>query len=82
MDNSVVVPLEDIQVDDSLNYIKRLLEILDRKSKDLRNERVELVKVQWWHRKGLEWTWELEDEVREQYPELFQDRAADLEDEV
>ena len=45
VDDSAVVPLEDIQVDDSLNYIERPAAILDRKSKDLRNKRVELVKV-------------------------------------
>ena len=82
VDDSAVVPLEDIQVDDSLNYIERPVAILDRKSKDLRNKRVELVKVQWQHRKGSEWTWEPVDEMMEHYPELFQDRAADFEDEV
>ena len=71
MDDSAVVPLEDIQVDDSLNYIERPVAILDRKSKDLRNKRVELVKVQWHHRKGSEWTWEPVDEMMEHYPELF-----------
>ena len=45
VDDSAVVPLEDIQVDDSLNYIERRVAILDMKSKDLRNKRVELVKV-------------------------------------
>jgi len=82
VDDSAVVPLEDIQVDDSLNYIERPVAILDRKSKDLRNKRVELVKVQWQHRKGSEWTWEPVDEMMEHYPELFQDQAADFEDEV
>ena len=82
VDDSAVVPLEDIQVDDSLNYIERPVAILDRKSKDLRNKRVELVKVQWQHRKGSEWTWEPVEEMMEHYPELFQDRAADFEDEV
>ena len=52
VDNSTVVPLEDIQEDDSMNYIERPVAILDRKSKDLRNNRVELVKVQWKHRMG------------------------------
>lgn len=45
VDDSTVVPLENIQVDDSLNYIERTVTIVDRKSKDLRNKRVELVKV-------------------------------------
>ena len=65
VDDSVVVPLEDIQVDDILNYIERPIAILDRKTKDLRNKRVELVKVQWKYHKGSEWTWEPEDEMRE-----------------
>ena len=56
MDDSIVVPLEDIQVDDKLNYIERPVEILHRKVKDMRNKRVWLVKVQWQHRKGSEWT--------------------------
>ena len=75
-----MVPLEDIKVDDHMNYIEKPLAILDRKMKTQRNEVVELVKVQWQHRKGLEWTWELEDEMREYYLELF--LATDFEDEV
>ena len=71
VNDSTVVPLEDIQVDDSLNYIEQPVVILDRKSKDLRNKRVELVKVQWQHRKGLEWTWEPVEEMGEHYLELF-----------
>ena len=81
-DALAVVPFEEIQVDGSLNYIERPVAILDRKSKDLRNKIVELVKVQWQHRKGSEWTWEPSDEIMEHYPELFQDRASDFEDKV
>ena len=44
MDDSSVVSLEDIQVDDSLNYIERPMVILDRKTKNLRNKVVNLVK--------------------------------------
>ena len=83
VDESAVVPLEDIQVDSSLNYIERPVAILDRKTKTLRNKAIQLVKVQWQHRKGSEWTWEAEEEMREHYPELFADSAvADFEDEV
>ena len=45
--------------------------ILDCKTKELRNKRVDLVKVQWEHHKGSEWTWEPEEEMREHYLELF-----------
>ena len=75
------MPLEDIQVDDSLNYIERPVSILEKKTKELRNKRVEVVKVKWRHCKGLEWTWEPKEEMREHYPELFPD-AADFEDKV
>ena len=80
VDDSAFVPLEDIQVDDHLNYIERPVAILDRKTKTLRNKVVELVKVYWLHRKGSEWTWEPEDEVREHYLKLFGE--ADFDEEV
>ena len=82
VDDSAVVPLEDIQVDDRLNNIDRPISILHRKTKTLRNKEVELVKVYWKHRKGSEWTWELEDEIREHYPKLFLAAAADFGEEV
>ena len=70
-DESAVVPLEDIQVDASLNYAERLVAIRDRKIKVLRNKEVHFVLVQWQHQKGSEMTWEPESEMREQHPELF-----------
>ena len=66
-----MIPLEDIQVDDLLNYIKRLVAILDRRVETLRNKVANLVKVQWQHWKGSEWTWEPESEMREHSPNLF-----------
>ena len=71
VDETTVAPLEDIQVDYRLNYIKKPVTILDKKVKVLRNKEVPLVQVQWKHRKGSEWTWESESEMHEQYPELF-----------
>ena len=67
-------------MDDRMNYIERPVAILDRKMKGLRNKVVGLVRMQWQHRKGSEWTWELDDDMREHYPELF--AAADFKDEV
>ncbi|XP_042756659.1 uncharacterized protein LOC122197196 [Lactuca sativa] len=48
-DEAAVVSLDDIQVDESRNYIERPVAILDRKTKVLRNKEVKLVKVQWQH---------------------------------
>ncbi|KAJ9537877.1 hypothetical protein OSB04_030610 [Centaurea solstitialis] len=72
-DETAHVPIDDIQVDERLNYIERPIAILERKTKSLRNKKIGLVKVQWEHRKGSEWTWEPEAEMRSNYPELFHD---------
>ena len=62
-DESVVIPLDDIQFDDRLNYMERPVAILDRKTKVLHNKEMLMVKVYWQHRKGSEWTWEPEAEM-------------------
>ena len=75
MDETVVIPLEDIQVDDLLNYIERLVAILDQRVKNLRSilmiKVLNLVNVKLQHRKGTKWTWEPESEMNEHYPSLF-----------
>ncbi|KAJ9541425.1 hypothetical protein OSB04_027931 [Centaurea solstitialis] len=72
-DESAHVPLDDIQVDESLNYVEKPIAVIERKVKQLRNKEIGIVKVQWQHRKGSEWTWEPEAEMRDRYPELFVD---------
>ncbi|KAJ9558513.1 hypothetical protein OSB04_013127 [Centaurea solstitialis] len=59
------------EVNEYLNYIERPVAVLERKVKKLRNKEIEIVKVQWQHRKGFEWTWEPEAEMRLNYPDLF-----------
>ena len=81
VDETAVIPVEDIQIDEHLNYVEKPIAVVDRKSKTLRSGRtVHTVKVQWKHRKGSECTWEPEDEMRLHYPELF--AGADSEAEV
>ena len=57
VDETAVIPLEDIQIDERLNYVEKPIAILERKTKALCNKTINLVKVQWQHRKGSEWTW-------------------------
>ena len=73
-----MIVLDDIHVGERMNYVEKPIAVLDRKTK--RNKVVNLVKVQWHHRRGSEWTWDLEDEMREHYPDLFS--VPDFEDEV
>ncbi|XP_022007697.1 uncharacterized protein LOC110906954 [Helianthus annuus] len=70
-DETAYVPLDDIEVDEKLNYVEKPVAIKYSKVKQLRNKSIRQVFVQWQHRKGSELTWEAEDEMRELYPELF-----------
>ena len=45
LDEETVVSLDDIQVDECLNYVERLVVVLERKVKILHNKEVPLVKV-------------------------------------
>ncbi|KAJ9542098.1 LOW QUALITY PROTEIN: hypothetical protein OSB04_028604 [Centaurea solstitialis] len=55
-DETAHIPLDDVQIDESLNYVERPVAVLDRKVRRLRNKEIGIVKVQWQHRKGSEWT--------------------------
>lgn len=64
VDDITMVPLDNIQVDELLNYVEIMVVILYRNTKALRNKVVDLVNVQLQHRKGFEWTWEPKEEMR------------------
>lgn len=71
MDESAIIHLEDIYIDERLNYVEKPVAILDKKTKTLINNVISLLKVQGQHRKGLEWTWELVEEMRRNYQKNF-----------
>ena len=79
-DDSTVISLDEIQEDERLSYVVKPITILNMKIKTLCNKVVNLVKVQWQHRKGSKWTWEIENEMREHNPDLF--ASANFEDKV
>ncbi|KAL7583408.1 uncharacterized protein LOC111878983 [Lactuca sativa] len=56
VDDSIMVSLEEIHVDECMNYIEIPIAILDRKTKTLQNKEVGLLKVQRQHQKGSKWT--------------------------
>ncbi|GJX13517.1 hypothetical protein Tco_0205275 [Tanacetum coccineum] len=70
-DESFVIPMKKLQLDDKLNFVKELVEIMDRKVKQLKQSRILIVKVRWNSKRGLEFTWEREDQIRAKYPHLF-----------
>ncbi|GJS60564.1 putative reverse transcriptase domain-containing protein [Tanacetum coccineum] len=70
-DDTLVIPLEEIQLDDKLNFIEEPVEIMDREVKKLKRSRIPNIKVHWNARRGPEYTWEREDQFREKYPHLL-----------
>ncbi|XP_023730176.1 uncharacterized protein LOC111877905 [Lactuca sativa] len=75
-----MISLDDIQVNERLNYVERPIVLLDRKTKAPRNMVMNLVKVQWQQHKGSKLTWEPNDEMKEHYRDLF--AIADFDNEV
>ncbi|GJS84126.1 putative reverse transcriptase domain-containing protein [Tanacetum coccineum] len=67
----LAIPLDEIQVDDKLNFIEEPVEIMDREVKRLKQSRIPIVKVHWNSRRGPEFTWEREDQMQKKYPHLF-----------
>ncbi|KAJ9561600.1 hypothetical protein OSB04_006760 [Centaurea solstitialis] len=59
-EETVVLPLDEIQIDGQLRASEEPIEILDREIKQLRRSRIPIVKVRWNSRHGPEFTWERE----------------------
>ncbi|GJT51107.1 putative reverse transcriptase domain-containing protein [Tanacetum coccineum] len=74
-DEPLVIPLDEIQVDDKLHFIKEPVEIMDREVKRLKQGRIPIVKVRWNSGRGPEFTWEREDQMQKKYPHLFTNSA-------
>ncbi|GJY78462.1 hypothetical protein Tco_0484263 [Tanacetum coccineum] len=71
----LAIPLDEIQIDDKLNFIEEPVEIMDREVKRLKQSRIPIVKVCWNSRRGHEFTWEREDQMQKKYPHLFANPA-------
>ncbi|GJS26263.1 hypothetical protein Tco_0486883 [Tanacetum coccineum] len=70
-DEPLAVPLEGLHVDDKLHFVEEPIEIMDREVKRLKQSRIPIVKVRWNSRRGLEFTWEREDQFQKKYLHLF-----------
>ncbi|GJR61080.1 putative reverse transcriptase domain-containing protein [Tanacetum coccineum] len=71
VDEPLAIPLDEIQIDDKLNFIEEPVEIMDREVKRLKQNCIPIVKVRWNSRRGPEFTWEREDQMKKKYPHLF-----------
>ncbi|GKB63868.1 hypothetical protein Tco_0920054, partial [Tanacetum coccineum] len=70
-DESLVIPLEELHVDDKLHFVEEPVEVVDREIKRLKRSHISIIKVRWNSRRGPEFTWEHEDQLKKTYPHLF-----------
>nr|GEZ98286.1 putative reverse transcriptase domain-containing protein [Tanacetum cinerariifolium] len=63
-DEPLAILLDEIHVDDKLNFIEEPVEIMDREVKRLKKSRIPIVKVRWNSRRVTEYTWEHADQMQ------------------
>ncbi|GJZ89532.1 retrovirus-related pol polyprotein from transposon TNT 1-94 [Tanacetum coccineum] len=55
-DDTLVIPLEELRVDDKLHFVEEPVEVMDRETKKLKRSRIPIIKVRWNSKRGLEFT--------------------------
>nr|GEY09948.1 putative reverse transcriptase domain-containing protein [Tanacetum cinerariifolium] len=55
-DESLVIPLDKLRIDDKLHFVEEIVEIIDRKIKQLKRSRIPVIKVRWNSKRGPEFT--------------------------
>nr|GEV66876.1 putative reverse transcriptase domain-containing protein [Tanacetum cinerariifolium] len=75
-DEPLVIPLDELHIDDKLRFVEEPVEIMDREIKQLRKSHIPIIKVRWNSKRGHEFTWEREDQFKQKYPHLFTNRPS------
>nr|GEU51407.1 hypothetical protein [Tanacetum cinerariifolium] len=77
-DESLVILLDELRIDDKLHFVEEPVEIMDREIKQLKRSRIPIIKVRRKSKRGPEFTWEHEDQFKQKYPHLFTKTAPSL----
>ncbi|KAI3815803.1 hypothetical protein L1987_15485 [Smallanthus sonchifolius] len=70
-DENLHIPIDEVHIDESMHFMETPVEITDREVKQLKQSRIPIVKVKWESKRGPEFTWEHEDQMKAKYPHLF-----------
>ncbi|XP_028093708.1 uncharacterized protein LOC114293779 [Camellia sinensis] len=73
--SSYIINWKEINLDEDVTFEEKPVKILDRREKKLRGKTIPLVRVLWRHREAEESTWEREDMLRANYPQLFESKG-------
>jgi hypothetical protein len=67
------VPMEDLDAKEDLSYQEYPIKILETSERVTWNKRIKMCKVQWCHHIEEEATWEIEEELKVEFPCFFSD---------
>ncbi|KAI3802190.1 hypothetical protein L1987_30320 [Smallanthus sonchifolius] len=70
-DENLHIPLDEVRIDEKMHFVEKPVEIIDREVRKLKRSRIPIVKVRWESKRGPEFTWEREDQMKTKYPHLF-----------
>nr|GEV65513.1 reverse transcriptase domain-containing protein [Tanacetum cinerariifolium] len=70
-DESLVIPLDKLHINDKLHFVEKPAEIMDREIKQLKRSRIPIIKVRCNSKRGPGFTREREDQFNKMYPHLF-----------
>nr|GEW44024.1 hypothetical protein [Tanacetum cinerariifolium] len=70
-EESLIIPMKELKLDEKLNFVEEPVEIMDQEIKQLRQSRILIIKVRWNSKRGPKYMWEREDKNRSKYPHLF-----------
>ncbi|GKG53007.1 hypothetical protein Tco_0550119, partial [Tanacetum coccineum] len=68
---SLMIPLDEIHLDDKFYFVEEPVEIIDREVKQLKKSCILIIKLRWNSNRGPEFTWEWEDQFKKKYSHLF-----------
>ncbi|GKC87308.1 hypothetical protein Tco_1147957 [Tanacetum coccineum] len=55
-DESLIIPIKELQHNDKLNFVEEPVEVMDREIKQLKRSRIPIIKVRWNSKRGPEFT--------------------------
>ena len=63
--------MDDLEIQDDLTYTEKPVQIFEKDERKTRRRTIRMCKVRWSHHIEAEATWEREDQLMVDYPELF-----------
>ena len=70
-DPSHMIQIDDVEIGEDLMYDEYPVAVIDQHVKQLRSKSIPMVKVIWNNHSVEDCTWELEQDMRDQFPHLF-----------